>query len=133
MALQAAAVPSECAVFLMDIGWTPPLIGGHPDDQNLQWSLDSRLIAFTSPRDGNREIYIMNVDGSNQRRLTGNPATDPPPLWLLGGEHIAFRSDRGGVRAIYVMRTEGTELRKIVDSYCHPERWLWDRIAVFPE
>ena len=33
-------------------------------------------IAFTSTRDGNRELYLMNPDGSQQFRLTSNPAED---------------------------------------------------------
>src|ERR1041384_8190465 len=36
-------------------------------------------IAFTSDRDGNREIYVMNADGTNQTRLTNNPAVDQLP------------------------------------------------------
>jgi len=36
-------------------------------------------IVFTSSRDGNYEIYIMNVDGSEQVNLTNNPATDWNP------------------------------------------------------
>ncbi len=38
-------------------------------------------IAFVSDRDGNREIYIMNVDGSEQRRLTNNPENDDAPAF----------------------------------------------------
>jgi hypothetical protein len=33
-------------------------------------------IAFTSYRDGNRDVYIMNADGSGQVNLTNNPAAD---------------------------------------------------------
>ena len=36
------------------------------------WSYDGQRIAFVSTRDGNEEIYVMNADGSNQRRLTNN-------------------------------------------------------------
>ena len=36
-------------------------------------------IAFVSDRDGNFEIYIMNVDGSEQVNLTNNPAVDALP------------------------------------------------------
>lgn len=36
------------------------------------------LIAFTSNRDGNDEIYFMAADGSGQTRLTTNPAVDHP-------------------------------------------------------
>ena len=38
-------------------------------------------IAFTSNRDGNGEIYVMNADGSGQTRLTNNPAEDMCPAW----------------------------------------------------
>ena len=31
-------------------------------------------IAFSSLRDGNSEVYVMNADGSNQTNLTNNPA-----------------------------------------------------------
>ena len=39
-------------------------------------------IAFASDRDGNREIYVMDADGKNQRRLTKNPAADLFPDWF---------------------------------------------------
>ncbi len=38
-------------------------------------------IAFVSDRDGNGEIYVMDADGSNQTRLTNNPATDWTTSW----------------------------------------------------
>lgn len=38
-------------------------------------------IAFHSSRDGNREIYVMNADGSNQRNLTNHPDDDFHPAW----------------------------------------------------
>ena len=36
-------------------------------------------IAFSSTRDGNLEIYVMDADGKNQRRLTHHPADDGLP------------------------------------------------------
>jgi TolB protein len=38
------------------------------------WSPDGQKIAFTSKRDGNWDVYLMNPDGSGQRNLTRNPA-----------------------------------------------------------
>jgi Tol biopolymer transport system component len=47
------------------------------------WFPDGSKIAFTSDRDGNREIYKMNADGSNQTRLTNNAAE-------VGGRGLAI-------------------------------------------
>ena len=41
-----------------------------------RWSPDGRKILFDSERDGNREIYVMDADGSNQTRLTRNNSVD---------------------------------------------------------
>ena len=41
---------------------------------------EQNTIAFTSNRDGNAEIYIMNVDGSGQKNLTNNPNHDMNPF-----------------------------------------------------
>ena len=43
-------------------------------------------IAFASERDGNFEIYLMDVDGSNQKRLTNNNADDGSPAWSPAAE-----------------------------------------------
>jgi Tol biopolymer transport system component len=64
-------------------------------------------IAFVSDRDGNHEIYVMNADGSNQRRLTNNSATDTGPRWSPDGARIAFTSNRNGDYEIYVMDAGG--------------------------
>jgi hypothetical protein len=42
---------------------------------------DGRSIVFASNRDGNSELYVMNADGSRQRRLTRDPAEDDFPVW----------------------------------------------------
>lgn len=49
------------------------------DDQNPSWSLDGTKILFDSDREGNRELYIMDADGSNQQRLTENSSDDVRP------------------------------------------------------
>src|SRR2546430_1154582 len=50
-------------------------------------------IAFTSERDGNAEIYVMNADGSAQTRLTNNTQSDEYPSWSPDGQRIVFTGD----------------------------------------
>src|SRR5690606_21680726 len=49
--------------------------------ENTIFSPDGSKIVFESTKDGNREIYVMNADGSNQTRLTNNSAIDIVTDW----------------------------------------------------
>lgn len=70
-------------------------------------------ILFTSARDGNREVYIMNPDGSEQVRLTHHPANDLRAVWSPTGEQILFTSDRDGKRDLYLMNPDGSNIRRV--------------------
>ncbi len=70
-------------------------------------------IAFSSERDGIREIYVMDADGTNVTRLTYNSALDSNPEWHPSGSEIAFYSDRDGDFEIYVMDAEGTNVTQL--------------------
>ena len=70
-------------------------------------------ILFTSARDGNREVYMMNPDGSEQMRLTQNPTNDMSAVWSPTGEQILFISDRSGKRDLYLMDTDGSNVRPV--------------------
>ena len=70
-------------------------------------------ILFTSARDGNMEVYIMNPDGSEQVNLTRHPSTDLQAVWSPTGEQILFVSNRGDVRDLYLMAPDGTNVRRV--------------------
>ena len=70
-------------------------------------------IAFSSNRNGNWDIYVMDSDGSDQVRLTRNRGNDYSPVWSPTGDRILFVSDRSGDRDLYVMRANGDHVRRI--------------------
>jgi len=75
------------------------------------------VIAFTSDRDdGEGDIYLMNADGSDQRRLTDDPAYDAWPVWSPDGSQLAFTSSRNGNPDIYVMDADGGDLRQLTED-----------------
>jgi|GEM_PF-611678 len=74
-------------------------------------------IVFTSLRDGNAEIYVMNADGSNQTRLTNNPANDSWPSLSPDGTKITFNSDKdGGNDEVYTMDADGTNQTRLTNN-----------------
>ena len=77
-------------------------------------------IAFTSTRDGNAEIYVMDGDGRNQRRVTVNPAVDRLPAWSPDGKKIAFVSNRNNRnkdhKQIWVIDADGKNPIRLTDG-----------------
>jgi Tol biopolymer transport system component/subtilisin-like proprotein convertase family protein len=68
-------------------------------------------LAFTSGRDGNSEIYVMDYLGKNATRLTVDPESDEQPVWSPAADKIAFLSTRANRRdkQIYAMNADGTD------------------------
>ena len=72
-------------------------------------------ILFSSSRDGNWEVYMMNPDGSQQVNLTQHPAGDRGAAWSPTGEQIIFASDRRRKHLwdLYLMDVDGSNVRRV--------------------
>ena len=105
--------------------------GGEP-----HWSPDGSRIAFTAYRDRfgrtcfhecsmSGEIYVLEVESGQEKRLTRSKADDGSPAWSPDGNSIAFASDRSNPRAheyeLYVMTASGEDVRRLTTND------VWDR------
>jgi hypothetical protein len=77
-------------------------------------SPDGSKIAFASNKDGNIEIYVMDVTGLNEVRLTDNSGVDTTPSWHPDGSKLIFSSQRNGSRNIFSMDSDGSNLEELV-------------------
>lgn len=74
-------------------------------------------IAFESNRDGNYEVYVMTIDGGNQRNLTNlASANDQGPVWSPDGKRIMFYSTRDGNWDIFVMSDTGRNVVNLTNT-----------------
>lgn len=90
-------------------------------------SRDNR-IAFSSSKDGNPEIYVMNINRTGLKKITRSFGIDVSPAFSPDGKWIAFVSDRGGSPQIYIMDPDGKRLRRLTfkGSYNTSPAWSPD-------
>ena len=86
-------------------------------DIEAVWSPDSQRIAFASWREDRAgEIYVMDADGTNQRRLTHDRVSDRGPAWSPDGRKIAFWSVLDEDFIIAVMNADGTNRQNLTEE-----------------
>ncbi|MEP6547363.1 MAG: Tol-Pal system beta propeller repeat protein TolB [Gammaproteobacteria bacterium] len=71
-------------------------------NQAPAWSPDGKKLALTlSTRDGNLDIYVMDIAKQTLTRITDDPGIDTEPQWSKDGQSLYFTSDRAGGPQIY--------------------------------
>ncbi len=134
--------PQQGIVVMNADGAAPRLLVGDGSATAPAGSPDSQRMAFMSKRDGNWEVYRVNLDGSGLVRLTNNGANDGLPAWSPDGKSIAFLSDRDGGWAVWAMNADGSNQRQLFSLPGSPDGnlnqpgyssqgWLTERLAWF--
>jgi len=79
--------------------------GNEVDYTNWEPALspDGHALVYESPADGNLELFLRDLETSEERRLTQNEDPDWSPTWAPTGDRIAFASSRSDNVDIYVL------------------------------
>ena len=86
------------------------------------WSPDGRQIAFASSREGSLDVYVMEADGANGRRLTSTKENDGHPTWSPDGKRIAFHRSDGH---LYVMNADGSRVHRVTTTLLPETEPAW--------
>lgn len=146
LVVKGCSLQGECGLYVMGgTGGGEQKISGEVSDTAPAVSPDGTKIAFMSSARGatNWEIWVMNADGSDPKRLTENGSNEGLPAWSPDGRSIAYVSDQGGVWAVWVMNADGSNQRKLFNMNGSPDGevlrdtdnsrgWLEERISWAP-
>lgn len=93
--------------------WAMGRIGGldvSPDGKRIVYT-----VAYYSVKENksNREVFVMNADGTDNRQITHTPYQENEVRWVKGGTKLAFLSNDDGSNQLYEMNPDGTDRRKV--------------------
>ena len=102
---------------------SPRIWPGWPPDGNgdPQWTLDGKKIVYVSWENERPEIFIMNSDGNNKKRLTTAEFRDESPEITPDGKHILFSSRKSDMmNGIWIMSLDGSNQKVISKTGIYP-------------
>lgn len=128
-------VGEHCGIWIMDAdGRNRRPLTGNATDSRPVWAPDGRTIVFMSEkRDGNWEVYTVDVASGAVTRLTHNPANDGLPVVSPNGGRVAFVSNRGGVWGVWTVPIQGGVAREVVSLGPDLPNWLEQKIDWAPK
>ncbi|MCG9131935.1 PD40 domain-containing protein [Candidatus Poribacteria bacterium] len=94
---------------------------------HFTWAPDGHSIAYSSNRNGDPDIYIMDVKTNILLQLTSDAGKDWWPAWSPNGKWIAFASNRAGEVDLYRMDANGENMKRLTNrGGCKRPDWSPD-------
>lgn len=101
-------------------------------DGDLVWSPDGKKLAYSASRDGNIEIYLLDIEEALQGKASSQQLTDTaPPIrnlvtsWSPDGSRIAFSSDQVNNSEIYLMNPDGSDVVRLTNNPASDVEAAW--------
>ncbi len=95
--------------------WAMGRIGGLSVSPDAKQVLYSVAYYSVEQNKSNRELYLMNADGSDNKRLTVSPFQESEAVWIKEGKKIAFLSNESGSNQLYEMNPDGSGKKQLTD------------------
>jgi TolB protein len=95
-------------------------------DTAPSWSPTGRELVFTSDRGGTPQIYVMDAEGSNVRRVSfGGSTYLDSPAWSPAGDKIVFVARVESLFDLYVLNIRTNQIAKLTESNARNESPAW--------
>lgn len=89
---------------------TNPIVS--PDGSKILFGVSYESVEMNK---SNNDLYVMNIDGSEQHRITYTPSSESNAVWINNGNKIAFVYAEDGVPQLWTMNADGTG-RKVISE-----------------
>ena len=100
-------------------------IDSRTDRYTLDWSPDSKNIAYISTRDGNPDIFVVDVDTGDEMQVTESPEQEAMLAWSSDGRNIIFgRTEITGTRKLWLAAIQGQEAARALQVDLYDLRYL---------
>ncbi len=98
---------------------------------NLTISPDGKWVAYTvtsysmEENRGQRDIFIVSIDGKEVKQLTKSEGSNYSPAWSPDGKKLAFISTRDGNPQVYIIELETGKVEKVTDVALGADGVVW--------
>lgn len=110
-----AVTPDKKEIAVMDYDGKHAAVATKDNSINLSpvWSPDGKKVCYSSYKDGNLNIYIVNLATQNQLKLAAHQGLNSAPAWSSDGKKIAMTLSKDGNAEIYLLNYETRKLKRL--------------------